>query len=68
MVCDVEALLRRLWCLNDKDDIRPSRQVAPASASQIATLDPAVMLAMSPRLRARDTVADAWHGAAFGQT
>lgn len=68
MVGDVEALLRQLWNLNDKDDIRQAREEAPASASEIPTCDPATTLAMSPMLRARYAFADAWHGAAFGQT
>ncbi|WP_209437103.1 hypothetical protein [Methylobacterium variabile] len=68
MTDDIGALLRHLWILNDKDDVRQGREEACDPACGIAALDPATTLAMSPMLRARYAVADAWHGAAHGQT
>lgn len=65
---DIGALLRHLWILNDKDDVRQTREEACDPACGIAALDPATTLAMSPMLRARYAFADAWHGAAHGQT
>ncbi|WP_187371385.1 hypothetical protein [Methylobacterium oryzihabitans] len=68
MTDDIGALLQHLWILNDKDDVRQAREEACDPAYGIAALDPATTLAMSPMLRARYAFADAWHGAAYGQT
>lgn len=68
MTDEIGALLRHLWMLNDKDDVRQAREQACEPAGGITTLDPATTLAMSPMLRARYAFADAWHGAAHGQT
>lgn len=68
MIDDIGALLLHLWTLNDKDDMRQAREEASGPACGIAALDPATTLAMSPMLRARYAFADAWHGAAHGQT
>jgi hypothetical protein len=68
MTDDIGALLQHLWILNEKDDVRQAREEACDPAGGIATLDPSITLAMSPMLRARYAFADAWHGAAHGQT
>lgn len=59
--------LEQLRSLNDTDDIRQSLE-DPASGADIATLDPATTMPLSPMLRERFAFAGAWDGAALGQT
>lgn len=67
MTDDIGALLQHLWILNEKDDVRQhGRRPAIRQAGSLPSIRRSRWL--SPMLRARYAFADAWHGAAHGQT
>lgn len=64
-VCD---LLRQLWNLNEEDGIRQSRNDPSGAQDDIATLDGARPMRLSPMLRERYAFAGRWRKAALDQT
>lgn len=61
-------LLQRLWDLNEEDGIRQSRTDPSGSRDEIATLDAARTVRLSPMLKARYAFAGTWRKAALDQT
>ncbi len=68
MVDRVRDLLRQLWNLNKQDGIRQSRNEPSDPQDDIATLDGARTMRLSPMLRERYAFAGRWRKAALDQT